>query len=54
MGGKEETRQPKIRFHFSAETKNNHQEQNRILDYGFTKENIHKVYTLPFLMTNDC
>ena len=27
--------------------------ENRILNYGFTKENIHKVYTLPFLITKD-
>ena len=27
--------------------------ENRILNYGFTKENIHKVYTFPFLITND-
>ncbi|KAL9977877.1 hypothetical protein ACROYT_G015331 [Oculina patagonica] len=25
----------------------------RILNYGFTKENIHKVYTLPFAITKD-
>ena len=27
--------------------------ENRILNYGFTKENLHKVYTLPFLITKD-
>ena len=27
--------------------------ENRILNYGFTKENIHKVYTFPFLITKD-
>ena len=27
--------------------------ENRILNFGFTKENIHKVYSLPFLITKD-
>ena len=27
--------------------------ENRILNFGFTKENIHKVYTFPFLITKD-
>ena len=27
--------------------------ENRILNYGFSKESIHKVYTLPFLITKD-
>ena len=27
--------------------------ENRILTYSFTKENIHKVYRLPFLITKD-
>ena len=27
--------------------------ENRILNYGFSKESIHKVYTLPFLLTKD-
>ena len=27
--------------------------ENRVLNYGFTKESIHKVYTLPFLITKD-
>ena len=27
--------------------------ENRILNYGFSKQSIHKVYTLPFLITND-
>ena len=27
--------------------------ENRILDYGFTKEKIHKVYTFAFLITKD-
>ena len=27
--------------------------ENRILNHGFTKENIHKVYTFPFLITKD-
>ena len=27
--------------------------ENRILNYGFTKENIHKVYTFPYLITKD-
>jgi len=27
--------------------------ENRILNYGFNKENIHKVYSLPFLITKD-
>ena len=27
--------------------------ENRILNLGFTKENIHKAYTFPFLITKD-
>ena len=27
--------------------------ENKILDYGFTKENIHDVYLLPFLVTKE-
>ena len=27
--------------------------ENRILNYGFTKENVHNVYLLPFLVTKE-